>query len=291
MFRETVEICDAVIAIALIDSSNQNQPILRELQAITQSTFPDDPDAVYAKQEQIVLRNLGLLQGAAPSSQPPPAAAFFDDAQQQQQQDDFQVQPLAFPPQQPSFTPPPPAAARSQQRSGSARAVVDLTMDDAPSAESRDFALHSQLSNERWLQTHQELSSTLPINSDAMPPPSFSIAPTALQPSGATPSQSRRVAFGDLPAKGSITPARRRASPDETSPTIPAAAATAVRKQPLNEYSPPSGTTTTTTTAAQAPTMLDNLDALDVSDILPPPVAADEAATHLRAKRGKFLED
>ncbi len=43
MFRDVVTVQDAVVAILLSETSNQNQPLLREVVPTIQTIFPDDP--------------------------------------------------------------------------------------------------------------------------------------------------------------------------------------------------------------------------------------------------------
>jgi len=59
MFRRVVLTCDAVVAVTLVESSMQTSALLGISSAL-HSSFPEDADAEYARQERIVLRKLGL---------------------------------------------------------------------------------------------------------------------------------------------------------------------------------------------------------------------------------------
>ena len=59
MFRQDVLLCDAIVAVTLVESSMQTSALLGISSAL-HSSFPEDADAEYARQERIVLRRLGL---------------------------------------------------------------------------------------------------------------------------------------------------------------------------------------------------------------------------------------
>lgn len=298
MFRDRVEVRDAVVAITLVDSSNQNQPILRELQGVAQSTFPENPDAVFARQEQLVLRSLGLLAGADPDAapdSPPPAPA------------DPPPQP---PPPKPQAPPRPPVASSVLRATPKpapspvatpAAPDVDSSVvcvdDEAPSLGPRDLAQHSPLSNDRWWraqpggQTSQQLSG-LPL-CDA-PPPTAPPNPAASQ---------RRVAFTDQPVPpppaASAAPAVVMAAPKRPAPAPSSEHADVADGAPEAKVarhekpSPPNGSAGGVASQATkaAPSMLDDLDALGVSEGDPFMALVANNAPQAKGKRGKFLDD
>ena len=280
MFRDTVEVRDAVVAITLVDCSNQNQPILRELQGVAQSTFPDNPDEAYARQEHLVLRSLGLVDGADPVPPSPPSSPPAVPAQADAQQQQPQQRPLKAAPVVPQSVQQSPVAASS----GAVPVTTTQLEEEALSAGPRDFAQHSPLSNDRWWRaqavplTGSQLSSVLPLGA-------------AVGAAAIIPSSQRRGAFADESAAAppdvvaSNTTATKRPLTD-----VPSAATLTTAKTPrLEKLSPPTGATA----AKAAASLLDNIDALDMADVggdvlLGEPTAAAAAP---QPKRGKFLED
>ncbi|KAJ1929084.1 DNA helicase mcm9 [Tieghemiomyces parasiticus] len=61
MARHHVNIQDAVIVILLMETSMQNSSLLEDT-TVLHSTFPDDPEAAYLRQERVILNRLGLAR-------------------------------------------------------------------------------------------------------------------------------------------------------------------------------------------------------------------------------------
>ena len=60
MWRDKVQLQDAIFAIILMESSSQASSILN-IESVMRSNFPDDPDREYEEQEQIILQSLGII--------------------------------------------------------------------------------------------------------------------------------------------------------------------------------------------------------------------------------------